>query len=104
MYKPRREVKGEGGTEMSTLPNKGYLINVFTKGEGGQNAPNSVYVVCTQHQGLYFYLSLRMAWGRGRIFRGRIFVLPFYNAKCGLLSFTYLITFYSFQAKIQLLS
>ena len=68
MYKPRREVKGEGGTEMSTLPNKGYLINVFTKGEGGQNAPNSVYVVCTQPQGLYFYLSLGLGPGKGENF------------------------------------
>ena len=34
---------------MSTLLNKGYLVKVSTKGEGGvKNAPNSVYVVCTQ--------------------------------------------------------
>ena len=34
---------------MSTLLNKGYLVKVSTKGGGGvKNAPNSVYVVCTQ--------------------------------------------------------
>ena len=33
---------------MSTLLNKGYLVKVSTKGEGVKNAPNSVYVVCTQ--------------------------------------------------------
>ncbi len=33
---------------MSTLLNKSYLVKVSTKGEGGQNALNSVYVVCTQ--------------------------------------------------------
>ena len=34
---------------MSTLINKCYLIKVSTKGGGGvKNAPNSVYVVCTQ--------------------------------------------------------
>ena len=34
---------------MSTLLNKSYLVKVSTKGGGGvKNAPNSVYVVCTQ--------------------------------------------------------
>ena len=32
---------------MSTLLNKSYLVKVSTKGGGGQNAPNSVYMVCT---------------------------------------------------------
>ena len=36
---------------MSTLLNKSYLVKVSTKGGGGvKNAPNSVYVVCTQPQ------------------------------------------------------
>ena len=49
MYKPRRQVKGEGVAQMSTLLNKSYLVKVSTKGGGGvKNAPNSVYVVCTQ--------------------------------------------------------
>ena len=48
VYKPRRQVKGEGVAQMSTLLNKSYLVKVSTKGEGGQNAPNSVYMVCTQ--------------------------------------------------------
>ena len=34
---------------MSTLLNKSYLVKVSTKGEGGQNAPNSVYMVCTHY-------------------------------------------------------
>ena len=34
---------------MSTLLNKSYLVKVSTKGGGGvKNAPNSVYMVCTQ--------------------------------------------------------
>ena len=33
---------------MSTLFNKSYLVKVSMKGGRGQNAPNSVYMVCTQ--------------------------------------------------------
>ena len=33
---------------MSTLLDKSYLVKVSTEGEGVKNAPNSVYVVCTQ--------------------------------------------------------
>ena len=40
---------------MSTLLNKSYLVKVSTKGGGGvKNAPNSVYVVCTQPHSLLF--------------------------------------------------
>ena len=40
---------GEAGVaQISTLLNKSYLVKVSTKGEGGQNALNSVYEVCTQ--------------------------------------------------------
>ena len=49
VYKPRRQVRGEGVAQMSTLLNKSYLVKGSTKGGGGvKNAPNSVYVVCTQ--------------------------------------------------------
>ena len=49
VYKPRRQVRGEGASQMSTLLNKSYyFVKVSTKGEGeGQNAPNSAYVVYT---------------------------------------------------------
>ena len=34
---------------MTTILNKSYLVKVSTKGGGGvKNAPNYVYVVCTQ--------------------------------------------------------
>ena len=49
VYKPRRQVKGEGVAQMSTLLNKDYLVKCLQRGVGvGKNAPNSVYVVCTQ--------------------------------------------------------
>ena len=47
--KPRRQVRGEGVAQMSTVLNKSYMVKVSTKGGGGvKNAPNSVYMVCTQ--------------------------------------------------------
>ena len=49
VYKPRRQVRGRGVAQMSTLLNKSYLVKVSTKEEGGSKMPpNSVYVVCTQ--------------------------------------------------------
>ena len=49
-YKPRRQVRGRGVAQMSTLLDKSYLVKVSTKGEGVKKAPTSVYVVCTQPQ------------------------------------------------------
>ena len=37
MYKPRRQVKGEGVAQMSTLLNKSYLVKVSTKGGGDES-------------------------------------------------------------------
>ena len=46
VYKPRRQLRGGGVAQMSTLLNKCYLVKMSTKGGGGQNTPNFVYVVC----------------------------------------------------------
>ena len=48
VYKPRRQVRGEGVAEMPTLLNNGYWVKMSTKWGGGiKNTPNFVYVVCT---------------------------------------------------------
>ena len=39
LYKPHRQVKGEGVAQMSTLLNKSYLVKVTTKGGGGSKMP-----------------------------------------------------------------
>ena len=39
VYKPRRQVRGRGVAEMSTLLNKSYLVKVSTKGGGGSKCP-----------------------------------------------------------------
>ena len=40
MYKPRRQVRGEGVAQMSTLFYKGYLVkSVYEGGGGGQKCP-----------------------------------------------------------------
>ena len=39
VYKPRRQVRGRGVAQMSTLLNKSYLVKVSTKGRGGSKMP-----------------------------------------------------------------
>ena len=56
MYKPRRQLRGEGGVaQMSTLLNKSYLVKVSTKGGGGSKMPQilSTWFV---HSPLYEFL------------------------------------------------
>ena len=36
MHKPRSQLRGEGGSQMSTLYYNSYLVKVAAKGEGGQ--------------------------------------------------------------------
>ena len=49
VYKPRGQVRGEESCSNVNLLNKSYFVKVYTKEGGGvKNAPNSVYVVCTQ--------------------------------------------------------
>ena len=39
VYKPRRQVRGRGVAQISTLLNKSYFVKVSTKGGGGQKCP-----------------------------------------------------------------
>ena len=46
----------KGVAQMSTLLHKSYLVKVSTKGEGVKNAPNFIYVVCTQPLTEYYLI------------------------------------------------
>ena len=39
VHKPHRQVRGEGVAQMSTVPNKSYIVKGSTKGGGGSKMP-----------------------------------------------------------------
>ena len=52
MYKPRRQMRGEGVAQMSTLLNKSYLVKVYTKGDPLQIL--QILSMCFVHSSLLF--------------------------------------------------
>ena len=63
VYKPRRQVKGEGVAQMSTLLNEIYLVKRSMKGEGVK-MPQILSTWFVHSPKAYIFIC-RLAWGRG---------------------------------------